>query len=82
MDKVWKMFSVNIRHVPYVDIEVYADINEGGGYDDEPLWREVKITDIWSMDKHCNVSDKLYQYLIKEYGEYFEQELSDEYDRW
>jgi len=81
-DSVWKVFTVNVRHVPFVDIEVYANIRDGGGYDDEPPWREVKITDIWSLDKHANVSEKIHQYLIREYGEYFEEELSDEYDRW
>lgn len=80
-DSVWKTFVLDVRHVPFVEIEVYGDLIEGGG-DDEPFWREIKITDIWSLEKHSSVSDRLKQYLIKEYGEYFEQELSDEYDRW
>jgi hypothetical protein len=80
-DKVWKTFVIEVRHIFFVELEVYADITEGGG-DDEPFWREVTITDIWSLEKHCSVSDRLKKYLIKEYGEYFEQELSDEYDRW
>jgi len=81
-DSVWKVFTVDIRHMPWAEIEVYGNITEGGGYDDEPLWRDVEITDIWSLDKHSKVPERVYKYLIKEYGEYFEQELSDEYDRW
>jgi hypothetical protein len=81
-DSVWKVFSVDVRHMPYVDLEVYGTITEGGGYDDEPLWRDVEITDIWSLDKHAPVSEKIKTYLLKEYGEYFGQELLDEYERW
>lgn len=81
-DSVWKVFSVDLRHMPWAEFEVYADIVEGGGYDDEPPWREVTITDIWSLDKHSSAPRRVKEYLIREYGEYFEQELSDEYDRW
>jgi len=81
-DSVWKVFSVDVRHMPYVDLEVYGTITEGGGYDDEPPWREVEITDIWSLDRHRRVSWKIYKYVMDRYQEYFEQELLDEYDRW
>lgn len=81
-DSVWKVFAVDVRYMPWAEFEVYADIVEGGGYEDEPLWREVTITDIWSLDKHSSAPRRVKEYLIKEYGEYFEQELSDEYDRW
>jgi hypothetical protein len=81
-DSVWKVFAVDVRHMPWAEFEVYADIAEGGGYDDEPFWREVTITDIWSLDKQESAPRRVKEYLIKEYGEYFEQELSDEYDRW
>ena len=81
-DTVWKVFSMDIRHMPYVEIEVYGTITEGGGYDDEPFWRDVEITDIWSLDQHRRVSWRIYKYLMDKYQKYFEQELLDEYDRW
>ena len=78
-DQVWAKICVDVRHLPLAEFEVYADLTEGGG-DDEPPWRDIKITDIWSLEKHEPVSRRIYDYLMKEYEEHFMEVLSDEYD--
>lgn len=82
MVEVSKVFEIEDFKGCCFEVEVYAYLEEGGSNSfgsDEPEWVDCTITNIYRTDKFKKVSDRLYSKLEKEYSEWFEESLIEDY---
>ena len=84
MDEISKVCVIEeFKGARWLAVEVHGEIREGGSNahnSDEPAWQEVTITDIWNTRRCVPVSDRLKNAIMKDYGDYLREELSDEYN--
>ena len=62
------------------EIDVYADITCGGSPSygsDEPEWVDVDFKSIYNSGR--KVSDRLYNKIVEEYGDYIEEKFIETY---
>lgn len=62
------------------EIDVYADISCGGSSSygsDEPEWIDVDFKSIYNSKR--KVSDRLYNKIVEEYGDYIEEKFIETY---
>jgi hypothetical protein len=62
------------------EIDVYADITYGGSPSygsDEPEWIDVDFKSIYNSKR--KVSDRLYNKIVEEYGDYIEEKFIETY---
>lgn len=62
------------------EIDVYADITSGGSClsgSTEPPWVDIDFKDIYNSKR--KVSDRLYNKIVEEYGDYIEEKFIETY---
>jgi len=82
MSEVWKTFEIEEFRGAYFDVEVYGYVTTGGSNrygSDEPEWIECEIKDIYNPRTNKRVSKRLYSALEKQFGDWFEEMLIEEY---
>jgi hypothetical protein len=83
MSEVNKLFTIEDFKGTYeFEVEVYGHVTEGGSNrygSDEPAWIECEITNIYNPKTNKPVSKRLYSVLEKQFGDWFEEILIEEY---
>jgi hypothetical protein len=79
MDKI--TVTVYVKGYEF-EIDVYADVTSGGSSSygsDEPEWFSVDFKDIYNPRRKKPVSDRLYNEIVEEFGDYIEEKFQETY---
>ena len=79
MDKI--TVTVYVKGYEF-EIDVYADVSSGGSSSygsDEPEWVNVDFKDIYNPRRKKAVSDRLYDKIVEEFGDYIEEKFQETY---
>jgi len=84
MSEVNKIFTIeDFKGTYQFEVEVYGYVTEGGVNrygSDEPAWIDCEITSIYNPRTNKKVSKRLYSALEKQFGNWFEETLIEDYN--